>query len=513
MAEILPSQIDYTSRDFRSLRDDLRARMATAVPEWDSSDPADFGVVLLEAFAHLGDIMSYYIDRAANESALSTATRRASVLALARDLGYEPSGFTPSTTTVTFANSSASPVTVPAKTVLTAAVEKEDFLLYVPFETDAAVTISASSANTVTATQGDTISGTSGYGESVGVSNGSPRQFMRINSSTVVKSSVVVYVYDGVNYYPWTQVTHLSDYEPTSRVFRTVDDGYSGFYVEFGDGVSGAIPQNGHVVYTYYRTSIGTSGNVSANTITEITSVPGLTSEQVAVLIGTLTVTNEAAATGGANPEDLASVRTNAALGYRTNNRAVTLDDYQNLALQVDGCGKASAQSTNPALVVLTVAPIRNTGAAEERPGYTETSPGTWAVTPEYTNLKARVAAYINDRRLAGVSLSMSNVQYTNVVISVSVTALSGVLGSDVQTLCKQVIADRFDYSNVGFGSSILTTDIVALIATLGVAESVSVTVLKESGQPDGVSNLQAGEDEIFLLDEANLTVTVTGGA
>jgi hypothetical protein len=512
MTEILPSQIDYTSRDYQSLRDDLIARMAVAVPEWNPSNPADFGVVLLEAFAHLGDVMSYYIDRAANESALSTATRRASVLALARDLGYEPSGFTPSRVTVTFANTSASPVTVPAETVVTAIVEKDDFLIYVPFTTDEAVTVAASSANTVAATQGETIEGL-GYGESLGVSNGAPRQFMRINSQNVVKPSVAVYVFDGVNYYPWQQVTHLSDYAPTSRVFRVIDDGYNGFYVEFGDGVSGSVPQQGHVVYAEYRTAVGTDGNVAANTITEVTSVPGLTSEQVSVLVGTLSVTNELAASGGANPEDLASVRQNAALGYRTNNRAVTLEDYQNLALQVSGCGKASAQSSSPSLVVLTVAPARNSGGAEDRPGYEETSPGVWETTPEYDDLKSRVEEYVDERRLAGVSLSMSDPVYTNIVVALDVTANSGVLNSDVQTLCQQAIVDRFDYTRVGFGASVLETDIIALVSSLGVAETVTVTVLKKDGDPDAVSNLVADEDEIFRLAEADVTVTVTGGA
>jgi hypothetical protein len=516
MTDILPTQIDYTSRDYASLRQDLIARVQKSVPEWQPSDPSDFGIVLVEAFAHLGDIMSYYIDRAANESTLSTATRRASVLALSRDLGYEPAGYTSSSVTLSFANSSGGAVTIPEGTVVTAAVEKDDVLLYIPFETDSQVIVSANSAGTVTATQGQTMKGASGYGESLGLSNGAPNQYLRLPSDTVVKESVVVYVYDGVNYYPWTRVSHVVDYTPTSRVFRVVDDGYGGFYVQFGDGVSGMVPPQGHVIYATYRKVDGTNGNVSANTIKEITSVPGLNAGQVAVLVGTLTVTNENPATGGSDPEDLASVRNNAAQAYRANNRAVSLEDYQTLALQVPGCGKASAQSSVPSSVILSVAPSRNVGVAEARPGYLDqsgTGVGPWVTTAEYDALKADVKDYVTTRALAGTTVTMVDAVYTPISVTLAVTSLPSVLNADVVTIVRQALADRFEYSSVDFGASVLTTDIISLVASLGVTQSVTISVLKKTADVDGVNNLVAGESEIFLLPEVNITVNATGGA
>ena len=125
----LPVQVDYTSRDYASLRDDMIARVQNRLPDWNSADPSDFGVALVEAFAYMGDLMSYYIDRAANESSLATATRRASVVALARDLGYSATGYSASVVTLTFTNLSGVSVTIPAGTVLTANVTSGDNLL------------------------------------------------------------------------------------------------------------------------------------------------------------------------------------------------------------------------------------------------------------------------------------------------------------------------------------------------------------------------------------------------
>jgi hypothetical protein len=84
----IPLAVDYTSRDYYSLRDELIARVKARVNvvdanrQWTGEDPADFGVALIEAFAYMGDIVNYYIDRIANESYLPTATQRKNIINL-----------------------------------------------------------------------------------------------------------------------------------------------------------------------------------------------------------------------------------------------------------------------------------------------------------------------------------------------------------------------------------------------------------------------------------------------
>lgn len=508
----LPVQVDYTSRDYASLREDMIARVRDRVPEWNSSDPSDFGVALVEAFAYMGDLMSYYIDRAANESSLATATRRANVIALARDLGYEASGFIPATVSVTFSNTAGSGVTIPKGTVVTAEIETADVLRNIPFETDEDVTVPSNGVATVTCTQGETRIG-NGYGETLGTSFGVPSQVFEIPDRNVVKSSVQVYVFDGVNYFPWQQVEHLSDYSPLSRVYRVRDYGNVTF-VEFGDGVSGLIPPNTHVVVAEYRVVDGLEGNVPAGTITEVTSVPGLTDNEVAVLVGTLTVFNDVAATGGADPEELESIRSNAAQVYRSFGRAVTLEDYQNIALSIQECGKASAASSTPGSVIVAVAPYRNTGTAEERPGYEyDAGSSSWVQTTELVSLKEAVSAQLARSALAGTSVTVVSPVYTYIDISVDVIALPSVRQADAEVIIKQAITERLDYARVGFGSRILLNDLIAVISSLGVAESSAVTVLKTKGTASGATNLDAADDEILLLLEEDLIVNVTGGA
>ena len=66
--------VDYMARDYDSLLQAMYNQVPSKLPQWkDFTNEADFGNVLLELFAHIGDILSYYQDRVANESFLGTA--------------------------------------------------------------------------------------------------------------------------------------------------------------------------------------------------------------------------------------------------------------------------------------------------------------------------------------------------------------------------------------------------------------------------------------------------------
>ena len=65
--------IDYTNKDYDSLREAMLELAREKLPAWTDHSPNDLGVTLLELFAYMGDILLYYQDRIANESYLDTA--------------------------------------------------------------------------------------------------------------------------------------------------------------------------------------------------------------------------------------------------------------------------------------------------------------------------------------------------------------------------------------------------------------------------------------------------------
>jgi len=81
--------IDYTNKDFASLRKALFDLARFRLPEWTDQSPADLGTMLIDLFCYVGDVVLYYQDRIANESFLHTALERRSVMHLLRLIGYE----------------------------------------------------------------------------------------------------------------------------------------------------------------------------------------------------------------------------------------------------------------------------------------------------------------------------------------------------------------------------------------------------------------------------------------
>ena len=84
---LLPAAVDYTDKDFDALRARLIQLVKSVFPDWTDFEVASFGNVLIEMYAFVGDVLSFYQDNLARESRLVTATQRKNVMALAQMLG------------------------------------------------------------------------------------------------------------------------------------------------------------------------------------------------------------------------------------------------------------------------------------------------------------------------------------------------------------------------------------------------------------------------------------------
>lgn len=80
--------IDYTARDYDSIRRLILDRLALTTPGWVERNPADLGMTLVELLAHTGDRISYQQDAVATEAYLDTARRRVSVRRHVRLIDY-----------------------------------------------------------------------------------------------------------------------------------------------------------------------------------------------------------------------------------------------------------------------------------------------------------------------------------------------------------------------------------------------------------------------------------------
>ena len=123
----------------------------------------------------------------------------------------------------------------------------------------------------------------------------------------------------------WVRWHEVPDfYGSGSRDRHYVMDHLTGI-LQFGNGVNGKIPPAGigNLRLTKYRTGGGRRGNCAAGQIVQLkTTIPYIDS-----------VTNPEAATGGAEAETIESLYDRGPKTIRHGDRAVTLEDYEDLAL------------------------------------------------------------------------------------------------------------------------------------------------------------------------------------
>src|SRR5438132_8804707 len=87
------SAIAYRVGAHAQFKETLHARLSAsgqpALAGFTTRDSDDFSIALLDAWATVGDVLTFYQERIANEAYLRTATERLSVLELARLIGYQ----------------------------------------------------------------------------------------------------------------------------------------------------------------------------------------------------------------------------------------------------------------------------------------------------------------------------------------------------------------------------------------------------------------------------------------
>ena len=322
---LTPLNLDYTDKDFASLRVRLFKLITQVFPDWTDRDVANFGTLMLELMAHIGDVLCFYQDNQAKESRLSDASLRKSVLAIAKQLNYTPTGNAAAT----------ADVLVTLLNVPTRDVVLETGRTYETAETsgrvrfqqlyDATIPAGLDPPQTYVTVENST------DGEDTFSSNGLPSQEYTLTDSPYLDASLVLTAVNGA----YTEVDDFLSSTSSDRHYTTFTDENGRAQIRFGNGESGEIPVG--QIDAFYKTGGGAAGNVDENTITRLNgSLNDVTGVRVQA-----TATNPAAATGGADRETVASIKQKAPASTKVTDRTVSLDDYEIGAEEVPGVARA----------------------------------------------------------------------------------------------------------------------------------------------------------------------------
>jgi uncharacterized phage protein gp47/JayE len=516
MANEVPSQIDYTSRDYQSLLEDLTSLVNVRTNyAWTADDPSDLGTILLESFAYMGDIQSYYIDRVANELTLDTAARRKTLVDLGKLYGYKVSGPTPARLNVVFENISDEAIDIPVGTQVLATLLYGDFT-EIYFETTSSatqlapgdtVTLACQEGKTVNTDRPDLISPTTNkpLPVNLGISDGTSQQIVELIDTNIVDDSIIVYVGQGVAFTPWTYVESLTEAGPNQLVFTTNVDADGNVSLEFGDGINGAIPPANQVISALYRISAGAAGNLNSGTVEEVTFIPGNILPEA---IGYLSVSNPAAAFGGADGDDNDQIRAKVKNAITTRRRAVTLADYAALASQVSGVGRTKSVAGVYSSVTLY---LQTQNDDSVTPGIVSGS-----ATSSWTELSSRVSTYLSDKIPVGTTVSVQAPTYVDFYVTLTVVANSAFNNADVEQDIRDVFLNPgglFAYESVDFGQLMAYSAVMSKAALVPGVQSIIINKLNtDNTSSASTAGVQLTAGQIPVLQTTNLIINVSGG-
>ncbi len=462
------ASIAYTNKDYDSLRRELLGKVPQLTDRWTDFNASDLGVVLLELFCGVGDMLAYYLDAQAAEAFLPTARQRQNVIQLCKLIGYRLDSPVAATTTLRF--SLAAPLeadlVIPARTRASARLDDGD----VEFETvEEAILPRGQLSVDVNARQGrrkvETFTGA-----------GEPNASFALTGTEIAQGSLRVLIGGQA----WREVHHFQESGGTDEHFQIETDGLDRTRILFGDGVRGAVPTADAAIRVEYLETLGVGGNLGAGIVTELSGPIHQDGEPVAVA-----VTNPVPATGGADRESLEHARRQAPAEIRSLWKALTKDDYQALSEGYPGVAKAQVLDVNdcPSLryyqVNLAVAP-RGGG-------------------PPSALLKRDLAAFLESRKVVTLEINLFEPVYRPVSIDADIHTYAGEDPGLVRRRIEQALGDYFDFERMDFGQPVPSSDLIALIDGV---RGVSHTHLYAPAE-----DVEIGAGTIPVLGEVRLNV------
>ncbi|TDN93063.1 putative baseplate assembly protein [Microbacterium sp. BK668] len=341
-------------------------------------------------------------------------------------------------------------------------------------------------------------------GEVLGLSEGVPGQVFALSQAPVVADGepLVVEVAGGSGWEQWHEADSFAGHTGDDRIF-TVDRALGELAFppavrERDGGLTpyGAVPPAGAPLrIPRYRVGGGRRGNVGAGSITVLrTTVPYVRS-----------VENLSAALGGIDGETLEEAKRRGPLAVRTRDRAVTAQDYEQLA-----------KAARPGIARVRCVPATAADGAVRLLVVPNAAPGAdghvdFADLEPHADLLAGVAEEIGERRTVGARVIVEPPFYRGVTIVARIVARPGTVPEILEKRSLAALYRHFDPVVGGidgtgwpFGRPVLAGEVYAVLQSVPGVELVDELKLWEA---DPVTGKRAGEPVLRIDLDSNALV------
>jgi hypothetical protein len=315
------TRVSYYGRDYQTILDEMQAWLRVKYQDtYQDFLDSDMGVMLMQLIAYVGDGLAWYQDFKASEAFIGTASLRKNVGRGAWNLGYKVGRAIAARAAVTIAltQTYTFDVVIPSGTAC-AGPNDLQFTLNddVKFYTGELV-LRPVEAVKATVTEGQVI-------RMAFISDESSNQKFPLSdhpAEKFVAQGTMLVTVDGVH---WMEQDYWT-FDGTNHCIVDYND--SPPTLKFGDGVSAPIPRDGAQIEVSWRACSGALGNAKSASITSFKSPVYVKGTEIRA-----TLNNVLGASGGADEEDTRHVKVYAPRIFLTKDRAVTIGDYETLAM------------------------------------------------------------------------------------------------------------------------------------------------------------------------------------
>lgn len=435
-------------------------------------------IIILSLFAAIAEVLHYYIDNMARETFLSTARRYDSVVKHGALVDYHARAAIAATVDVILSrsitgNSIGAKLTIPHGTLFTDSsgnswLSARDVIWYSNVTTCKVPIIqheryTASALNNMVIPTGDRVILNLGT-----LPNG--KYYEQGSMSLQIGGET------------WVLVDTFAKSKPTDKHFMVSVDEALNPYIMFGDGTFGKKPAAGAKItnVVFYLTN-GTQGNVKSNTITSVPSV-------ISSSITDATVSNAYDAGGGSNYENFTMLKEHIPLSVKTLGVAITKEDFESLAMLVDGVNKAKADYECGRKLTIYISPDGGAVASSE--------------------LINRVYNLLSQRAPMTTWLKVKSAGKVQIILEMDVTGKKSYKTAEIQTQILTALYNAYSPEQAQIGGSVRVSDIYALIDNLSTVDYLHLTKFYIKPWPTtiyGNKELNLGQ---FKLNKAKGSMT-----
>lgn len=403
-------------------------------------------IIILSLFAAIAEVLHYYVDNMARETFLSTARRYDSVVKHGALVDYHARAAIAATVDVILSrsitgNSIGAKLTIPQGTLFTDSngnswLSARDVTWYSNVTTCKVPLIqhekyTSSALNNMVIPSGDRVILNLGT-----LPNG--KYYEQGSMSLQIGGE------------SWVLVDTFAKSKPTDKHFMVSVDEALNPYIMFGDGTFGKKPATGAKItnVVFYLTN-GSQGNVKSNTITSIPSV-------ISSSITDATVSNAYDAAGGSNYENFTMLKEHIPLSVKTLGVAITKEDFESLAMLVDGVNKAKADYECGRKLTVYISPDGGAVASSE--------------------LINRVYTLLSQRAPMTTWLKVKSAGKVQIILEMDVTGKKSYKTAEIQTQILTALYNAYSPEQAQIGGDVRISDIYALIDNLSTVDYLHLT-------------------------------------